>query len=76
MTLSTIKGNITYITRNKICYTKVMKKIHNSLSLNYNTPISVFEKEQGISLGVPAKMKLGDYIKKSGFPSLAEMMRK
>lgn len=54
------------------------KKKAQSLSkklLDYNTPLSVLEQEQGVSFGLPSTTKLGDYIKKIGYPSLAEMMK-
>ena len=56
----------------KKVYTKNMKK---KILLKYNTPISVIESEQKIMLGVKPDTKLGDYFKKVGFPSLAEMMK-
>ena len=49
-----------------------MKK---KILLKYTTPISVIESEQKIMLGVKPDTKLGDYFKKAGFPSLAEMMK-
>lgn len=53
-------------------YTKSMKK---RTLLKYDTPVSVLEEQQGVSLGVPANTKLGKYLENIGFPSLAEMMK-
>jgi hypothetical protein len=66
--LSTQKGSLKG-------YTKTMKTAQVCIPLSYDTPVGVFEKEQRVSLNVPANTKLGDYIKKLGFPSLADMMR-
>ncbi len=56
-------------------YNLNMKKVDGKLVLKYDTPVCVLEKKQGVSFGVPPTTKLGDYIKKLGYPSLAEMMK-
>lgn len=57
-------------------YTKTMKKTSSKKRLlTYDTPVSVVEKNQNVRLGVNPNTKLGDYLTKVGFPSLAEMLK-
>jgi hypothetical protein len=42
----------------------------------FDTKISTIEKQYGVNLGVRSDMKLGNYLKKNGYNSLAEMLEK
>ena len=41
-----------------------------------DTKISTIEKKYGIDLGVRSDMKLGNFLRKKGYSSLADMLRK
>ena len=41
-----------------------------------DTKISTIEKKYGVDLGVRSDMKLGNYLEKKGYKSLADMLRK
>lgn len=45
-------------------------------SKRYDTKVSTIEKKYGVELGVRSDMKLGNYLKKKGYKSLSEMLRK
>lgn len=42
----------------------------------FDTKISTIEKTYGVNLGVRGDMKLGNYLKEKGYPSLSKMLRK
>jgi hypothetical protein len=42
----------------------------------FDTKIETIEKQYNIKLGVRGDMKLGNYLKKVGYPSLAKMLHK
>jgi hypothetical protein len=42
----------------------------------FDTRIGTIEKEYGVDLGVRDDMKLGNYLKKKGYPSLSKMLQK
>lgn len=42
----------------------------------YDTKIETIEKKYGVDLGARADMKLGNYLKKKGYRSLADMLKK
>ncbi len=41
-----------------------------------DTKMGTIEKKYGVDLGVCADMKLGNYLKKKGYDSLADMLKK
>lgn len=41
----------------------------------FDTKISTIEKQYGIDLGVNGNMKLGNFLKQKGYPSLSKMLR-
>ena len=41
-----------------------------------DTKIGAIEKKYGVDLGVRPDMKLGNYLKKKGYDSLADMLQK
>lgn len=41
----------------------------------FDTKISTVEKQYGVDLGVKGNMKLGNYLKKQGYPSLSKMLK-
>lgn len=41
-----------------------------------DTRVSTIEKKYGVDLGVRSDMKLGNYLKKKGYNSLANMLKK
>lgn len=42
----------------------------------FDTKIETIEKKYGVDLGVRGDMKLGNYLKEKGYPSLSKMLRK
>lgn len=42
----------------------------------FDTKISTIEKKYNVDLGVRGDMKLGNYLKEKGFPSLSKMLQK
>lgn len=42
----------------------------------FDTKISTIEKQYGVDLGVRGDMKLGNYLKEKGYPSLSKMLQK
>ncbi|MBM3260945.1 hypothetical protein FJY93_00840 [Candidatus Kaiserbacteria bacterium] len=42
----------------------------------FDTKISTIEKQYGVDLGVRGDMKLGNYLKDKGYPSLSKMLKK
>ena len=42
----------------------------------FDTKISTIEKKYDIDLGVRGDMKLGNYLKEKGYPSLSKMLQK
>lgn len=42
----------------------------------FDTKISTIEKQYGLNLGVRGDMKLGNYLKEKGYPSLSKMLQK
>lgn len=42
----------------------------------FDTKISTIEKQYGVDLGVNGNMKLGNYLKEKGYPSLSKMLKK
>jgi len=42
----------------------------------YDTKISSIEKKYNVDLGVRGDMKLGNYLKEKGYPSLSKMLEK
>ena len=45
-------------------------------SKRFDTKISTIEKQYGVDLGVRGDMKLGNYLKEKGYPSLSKMLQK
>ena len=43
-------------------------------ALKYGTKVGVIAEQYGVSLGVRSDMKLGNYLKKKGYPSLSKML--
>lgn len=41
----------------------------------FDTRIGAIEKQYGIDLGVDDDMKLGNYLKEKGYPSLSKMLQ-
>lgn len=41
-----------------------------------NTKVGTIEKQYGVDLGVRSDMKLGTYLKKKGYKSLSDMLKK
>lgn len=41
----------------------------------FDTKISTIEKKYGLELGVNGNMKLGNYLKVKGYPSLSKMLK-
>lgn len=41
----------------------------------YDTKVSTIEKQYGVDLGVRGDMKLGNYLKEKGYPSLSKMLK-
>lgn len=41
-----------------------------------DTKVSTIEKKYGVDLGVRSDMKLGNYLKKKGYSSLADILKK
>ena len=41
----------------------------------YDTKISTIEKTYGIDLNVNGNMKLGNYLKEKGYPSLSKLLK-
>ncbi len=42
----------------------------------FDTKISTIEKQYNVELGVRGDMKLGNYLKEKGYPSLSKMLKK
>lgn len=42
----------------------------------FDTKISTIEKQYDVDLGVRGDMKLGNYLKEKGYPSLSKMLQK
>lgn len=42
----------------------------------FDTKISTIEKTYNVDLGVRGDMKLGNYLKEKGYPSLSKMLKK
>ena len=42
----------------------------------FDTKISTIETQYGVDLGVRGDMKLGNYLKEKGYPSLSRMLKK
>lgn len=42
----------------------------------FDTKISTIEEKYGVDLGVRGDMKLGNYLKEKGYPSLSKMLQK
>ena len=42
----------------------------------FDTKISTIERNYGVDLGVRGDMKLGNYLKEKGYPSLSKMLQK
>lgn len=40
-----------------------------------DTKVSTIEKRYNVSLGVRSDMKMGNYLKQKGYPSLSEMLK-
>jgi len=63
-----------------MCYNKLMKRTQTKTgqirAKRFDTKIGTIEKEYGVDLGVNANMKLGNYLKKKGYPSLSAMLKK
>lgn len=41
----------------------------------FDTKIATIEKQYGVNLGVRGDMKLGNYLKEKGYPSLSKMLK-
>ncbi len=41
----------------------------------FDTKISTIEEQYGVDLGVRGDMKLGNYLKEKGYPSLSKMLK-
>ncbi|OGG78317.1 hypothetical protein A3A36_03140 [Candidatus Kaiserbacteria bacterium RIFCSPLOWO2_01_FULL_52_12b] len=41
----------------------------------FDTKVSTIEKTYGIDLGVNGNMKLGNYLKQKGYPSLSKLLK-
>ncbi len=46
------------------------------ITKRFDTKVSTIEKTYGIDLGVRGDMKLGNYLKEKGYPSLSKMLKK
>lgn len=44
-------------------------------AVRFDTKISSIEKKYGVDLGVNGNMKLGNYLKSKGYPSLSKMLK-
>lgn len=47
----------------------------NYRSIRKDTRVSTIEKRYNIDLGVHANMRIGNYLKQKGYPSLSGMLR-
>jgi len=58
-----------------------MKKVRTKakdgkfIAKRYDTKIKTIEKQYGVDLGVRGDMKLGNYLKRKGYPSLSKMLK-
>lgn len=57
--------------------TKVRTKHTNGqfAAKRFDTKISTIEKQYGIDLGVRGDMKLGNFLKERGYPSLSKLLK-
>ena len=46
------------------------------IAKRFDTKISTIEKTYNVDLGVRGDMKLGNYLKEKGYPSLSKMLKK
>ena len=46
------------------------------ITKRFDTKISTIEKKYNVELGVRGNMKLGNYLKRKGYPSLSKMLQK
>ena len=56
--------------------TREKKQSGHYVAGQFDTRISTIEKQYGIKLGVRGDMKLGNYLKAKGYPSLAKMFQR
>ena len=54
---------------------KIKEKTNKFIPKNYNTKVSTIKEKYSIHTGSSENQKLGDYLKKEGFASLAEMLK-
>lgn len=63
-----------------LCYNEIMKRARTNKGTftqkRSDTKVGTIEKKYGVNLGVRSDMKLGNYLKKKGYNSLAEMLKK
>jgi hypothetical protein len=45
------------------------------VSKRFDTKVSSIEKQYNVDLGVRGDMKLGNYLKEKGYPSLSKMLK-
>jgi hypothetical protein len=55
--------------------TRTKTKDGKFVTKRYDTKIKTIEKKYNIDLGVRGDMKLGNYLKNQGYPSLAQMLK-
>lgn len=55
--------------------TRTKAKDGKFVAKRFDTKISTVEKQYGVDLGVRGDMKLGNYLKKQGYPSLSKMLK-
>ncbi len=56
--------------------TRTKNKNGQFVTKRFDTKISTIEKTYGVDLGVRGDMKLGNYLKDKGYPSLSKMLQK
>ena len=56
---------------------KTREKIQSGrfVAKRYDTKVGTIEKKYGVDLGVRSDMKLGNYLKEKGYPSLSAMLK-
>jgi len=55
--------------------TRTKNKLGHFVVKRYDTKISTIEAKYNIDLGVRGDMKLGNYLKEKGYPSLSKMLQ-
>lgn len=55
--------------------TREKRKSGRFVAKRYDTKMGTIEKKYGVDLGVRSDMKLGNYLKEKGYPSLSAMLK-